>query len=162
MLIRAGEDGRSLSDAELRDQLMTLLVAGHDTTATALSWALERLIRHPAVLEKAVAAARASAGGDPSANEYLDALGKEVLRVRPVVFDVGRVLTTATDVAGYRLPAGLMVVPGIGHMRMPICTRTRSDSIPTACSAPPSVRRHGCRSAAATGGASEPRSHWSN
>jgi cytochrome P450 len=114
MLILAGEDGRSMSDVELRDQLMTLLVAGHDTTATALSWALERLTRHPAILDKAVRAAHASAAGDATGDEYLDAIGKEVLRIRPVVFDVGRVLTTATDVAGYRLPAGLMVVPGIG------------------------------------------------
>ena len=55
MLIRAGDvDERKMTDRELRDQLMTLLVAGHDTTATGLSWALERLTRHPAVLAKAV------------------------------------------------------------------------------------------------------------
>jgi cytochrome P450 len=114
MLIRANEDGRSMSDVELRDQLMTLLVAGHDTTATALSWTLERLTRHPQHLAKAVAAANASAAGDASGDDYLDALGKEVLRIRPVVFDVGRVLTIDTEVAGYRLPAGVMVAPGIG------------------------------------------------
>jgi cytochrome P450 family 135 len=114
MMIRAGEPNGSMSDAELRDQLMTLLVAGHDTTATALSWALERLTRHPEVLGKAVAAAHASAAGDVAGDEYLDAIGKEVLRIRPVVFDVGRVLTAPVDLAGYRLPAGVMVVPGIG------------------------------------------------
>jgi len=114
MLIRAGDSGREMSDTELRDQLMTLLVAGHDTTATALSWALERLTRHPDVLRKAVAAAHASAAGDPAGDDYLDAVGKEVLRIRPVVFDVGRILTEPTDVAGYRLPAGVMVAPGIG------------------------------------------------
>jgi cytochrome P450 len=114
MLIRANEDGRSMSDVELRDQLMTLLVAGHDTTATALSWTLERLTRHPGHLAKAVEAANASAAGDVSGDDYLDALGKEVLRIRPVVFDVGRVLTKDTEVAGYRLPAGVMVAPGIG------------------------------------------------
>jgi cytochrome P450 family 135 len=114
MLIQANDGGRSLSDVELRDQLMTLLVAGHDTTATALSWTLERLTRHPAILEKAVAAAKASASGDASGDAYLDALGKEILRIRPVVFDVGRVLTADTQVAGYRLPAGVMVAPGIG------------------------------------------------
>ncbi len=87
MLVRAtDEDGRTLSDRELRDQLMTLLVAGHDTTATALSWALERLTRHPAILHKAVQAA--DAGDD----EYLDAVAKETLRIRPVVYDVGRLL----------------------------------------------------------------------
>lgn len=107
MLIRAGD----MSDDQLRDQLMTLLVAGHDTTATALSWALERLTRHPAVLDKAVRAARA---GDAAGDEYLDAVCKEVLRIRPVVFDVGRILTEPTEIAGYRLPAGVMVAPGIG------------------------------------------------
>jgi len=115
MLIRAGDvDGRKMTDDELRDQLMTLLVAGHDTTATGLSWALERLTRHPAVLAKAVRAAEASAAGDAAGDEYLDAVAKETLRIRPVVFDVGRVLTEPVELAGCRLPAGLMVVPGIG------------------------------------------------
>lgn len=114
MLVRADVDGHAMSDRELRDQLMTLLVAGHDTTANGLSWALERLTRHPAVLAKAVAAAEASAVGDPAGDRYLDALAKETLRIRPVVFDVGRVLTEPADVAGYRLSAGVTVAPGIG------------------------------------------------
>ncbi len=115
MLVRgSNEDGHTMTDRELLDQLMTLLVAGHDTTATGLSWALERLTRHPAVLAKAVQAAEASAAGDPAGDEYLDALAKETLRIRPVVFDVGRVLTEPVDVAGYRLPAGVMVAPGMG------------------------------------------------
>lgn len=111
MLVRA-ETG--MTDRELRDQLMTLLVAGHDTTATGLSWALERITRHPVVLAKAVLAAEASAAGDAAGEEYLDAVVKETLRIRPVVFDVGRVLTSPVDLAGYRLPAGTMVVPGMG------------------------------------------------
>ena len=115
MLVRAADqDGRTMTDAELRDQLMTLLVAGHDTTATGLSWALERLTRHPAVLAKAVQAAEASAAGDPEGDEYLDAVAKETLRNRPVVFDVGRILTQPVEIAGYRLPAGVMVAPGVG------------------------------------------------
>jgi len=115
MLIRAAdEDGRHITDRELRDQLMTLLAAGHDTTATALSWALERLTRHPDVLEKAVAAAHASAAGDDAGDEYLDAVVREVLRIRPVVYDVGRVLTEPVEIGGYRLPKGVMVVPGVG------------------------------------------------
>src|SRR5882672_786122 len=98
MLVRAtDEDGRTLSDRELRDQLMTLLVAGHDTTATALSWALERLTRHPAILDKAVRAAEASAAGDLAGDDYLDAVAKETLRIRPVVFDVGRIITEPVD-----------------------------------------------------------------
>jgi cytochrome P450 len=115
MLIRAADqDGRTMTDQELRDQLITLLVAGHDTTATGLSWALERLTRHPAALAEAVAAADASAGGDSSGDDYLDAVAKETLRIRPVVFDVGRVLTKPVDLAGYHLPAGVMVAPGVG------------------------------------------------
>jgi len=115
MLVRAShDDGRTMTDSELRDQLMTLLTAGHDTTATALSWALERLLRHPDKLDKAVRAADASAAGDPAGDEYLDAIAKETLRIRPVVFDVGRVLTRPVELAGYRLPAGVMVAPGIG------------------------------------------------
>jgi len=112
MLVRAtDEDGRALSDRELRDQLMTLLVAGHDTTATGLSWTLERLTRHPTILDKAVQAADAE---DSAGDEYLDAVAKETLRIRPVVFDVGRVLKEPVELAGYRLPRGVMVVPAIG------------------------------------------------
>jgi cytochrome P450 family 135 len=112
MLVRAtDEDGNTMSDGELRDQLMTLLAAGHDTTATGLSWALERLTRHPAILDKAVRSADAQ---DAEGDEYLDAVAKETLRIRPVVFDVGRVLKEPVELAGYTLPAGVMVVPGIG------------------------------------------------
>jgi len=112
MLVRATEeDGRALSDRELRDQLMTLLVAGHDTTATGLSWTLERLTRHPTILDKAVQAADAE---DSAGDEYLDAVAKETLRIRPVVFDVGRALKEPVELAGYQLPAGVMVVPAIG------------------------------------------------
>ena len=109
MLVRAAdEDGRRMDDRELRDQLMTLLAAGHDTTATALSWALERLTRYPEVLAKAV---RAALDDDEA---YLDAVAKEALRIRPVIFDVGRKLTAPIELHGYQLPAGVMVVPGIG------------------------------------------------
>jgi cytochrome P450 len=110
MLVQAaGDDGNGMSDKELRDQLITLLVAGHDTTATGLSWAMERLTRHPDILARAVAAADAGEDGD----DYLDAICKEILRVRPVVPDVGRVLKESVEVGGYQLPAGVMVVPSI-------------------------------------------------
>lgn len=108
LLVRAG----GMSDQELRDQLMTLLAAGHDTTATSLSWALERLTRHPALLAKAVRAAR---DGD---DEYLDAVAKETLRNRSVVFDVGRVLTEPVELAGHLLPDGVMVIPGLVLVHM--------------------------------------------
>ncbi|SON58941.1 Putative cytochrome P450 135B1 [Mycobacterium simulans] len=110
MLVRAQP---AMNDRELRDQLITLLVAGYETTATALSWVLERLIRHPDALQKAIRAAEASAAGDPAGDEYLEALAKETLRIRPVVYELGRVLTEPVEVAGYRLPAGTMVMPSI-------------------------------------------------
>lgn len=114
MLVRAAsDDGRKMTDRELRDQLMTLLVAGHETTATGLAWTLERLTRHPAVLDKAVAAAR-SDGGDGAGEAYLDAVVRESLRIRPVVFEAGRVLTEPVELGGYLLPAGTLVAPSIG------------------------------------------------
>jgi cytochrome P450 len=110
MLVRAAnDDGRTMTDRELRDQLMTLLVAGHETSATGLSWTLERLTRHPAILDKAVAAAHSGDG-----DAYLDAVVRESLRIRPVVFEAGRVLTEPVELGGYLLPAGAMVAPAIG------------------------------------------------
>ena len=112
MLVRAADEGgRRMTDVELRDQLITLLMAGHETTATALSWALERLVRTPEVLHRAVSAADSD---DPAAEEYLDAVVKETLRIRPVVHEVARTLTRPTQVAGYDLPAGTVVMPAIG------------------------------------------------
>jgi cytochrome P450 len=98
------EDGRPLSDRELRDELVTLLVAGHETTATSLAWTLERIVRHPEVL------ARLEEDDD---GEYLDAVIKESLRLRPVVPAVSRKLTAPMELGGYRLPEGVFVVPSI-------------------------------------------------
>ncbi|HEX3562610.1 MAG TPA: cytochrome P450 [Solirubrobacterales bacterium] len=101
------EDGRPMSDRELRDELMTMLVAGHETTATGLSWAIELLARHPdalARLEDEVAA-----GGDA----YLDAVIKETLRLRPVIALVLRKLVEPMEIGGRLLPAGVSVAPSI-------------------------------------------------
>jgi len=108
LLSAVDEDGEGLTDSELHDELMTLLLAGHETTATALSWTLERLIRHPAVLARLTAEVRAGEG-----DEYLDAVIKESLRLRPVVPAVARYLTEPTELGGRVLPAGVHITPSI-------------------------------------------------
>jgi cytochrome P450 len=101
------EDGSPMSNVELRDELMTLLVAGHETTATALSWAFERLARNPAALSRLED--EVAAGEDA----YLDAVITEALRLRPVISIVLRRLTAPMEIAGHELPAGVSVAPCI-------------------------------------------------
>jgi cytochrome P450 len=107
LLAARDEEGRPLTDEELRDELMTLLVAGHETTATALAWTLERLTRTPEVLAKLVA--EHEQGGE----EYLDATIKETLRLRPVVPAVARRLQAPMRIGSWDLPAGVTVGPSI-------------------------------------------------
>jgi cytochrome P450 len=104
------EDGSPMSDEELRDELVTVLGAGHETTATALAWAIERLLRNPTVsarLRESIAAGE---------DDYLDATIKETLRARPVILDVARKLTRPARVGGYELPAGTFVLPAIAAL----------------------------------------------
>jgi cytochrome P450 len=101
------EDGSPMSEAEIRDELLTLLVAGHETTATALSWAMERLTRHPDKLERLRADTLA---GDDA---YLTATIQETLRLRPVIVLVIRHLTEPVEIGGYELPAGVKLTPCI-------------------------------------------------
>ena len=109
MLVQARhEDGEPMSDQELRDELMTLLVAGHETTATALAWALERLVRHPEQMQRV----RAAAESDDD-DGYLEAVAQETLRRRPVLPLVARKLTAPMELGGRLLPAGVSVAPCI-------------------------------------------------
>jgi cytochrome P450 family 135 len=108
MLLQARhEDGSPMSDQELRDELMTLLVAGHETTATSLAWALERLVRHPEKLERL--RQEVADGGD----EYMDAVSRETLRLRPVLPVVVRRLQEPMEFGGHLLPTGTAVTPCI-------------------------------------------------
>jgi cytochrome P450 len=107
-LLRIDDEGDRLTDAELRDQLVTLLLAGHETTATTLAWMLHELARRPAALRRAQRAA------DERDEEYLTAVAKEALRLRPVVYEVARKLTEPVVVGGHRIPAGAVVAPTIG------------------------------------------------
>jgi cytochrome P450 len=108
LLSAVDEGGEPMTDQELRDELVTLLVAGHETTATGLSWAFELLLRTPRVL----AQLRASlADGDET---YLDAVVKEALRMRPVIPGVGRVVRGEPfELGGYMVPPGTEINPSI-------------------------------------------------
>jgi cytochrome P450 len=106
MLVAARhEDGSPMSDEEMRDELLTLLVAGHETTATSLAWAVERLARHPDELE------RLRSEVERGRDEYLTATIQETLRLRPVISIVLRKLTEPVEIGGYELPAGVSVAP---------------------------------------------------
>jgi cytochrome P450 len=104
---RHEDDGSPMTDEEIRDELMTLLVAGHETTATALSWAVERLTRHPDKLTRLAEEVRAGQ------KEYLEAVVTETLRLRPVISLVARYLRVPVEVGGWELPAGVTVAPSI-------------------------------------------------
>ena len=95
-----------MSDGELRDELVTLLLAGHETTATSVAWAIERLVRHPTKLERLLAEI-----DEGESEEYMKAVVNETLRVRPVVPIVVRVLQQ--DLRVGMLPAGTRVAPCI-------------------------------------------------
>jgi len=112
-------DGRPMPDDELCDEMMTLLLAGHETTATALSWTVHRILEHPEVRERLVEEVRGVLAGGRVAPEhvqrldYLDATIKETLRLNPVIPDVGRRLAKPMRIGGVDLPAGVAVAPCI-------------------------------------------------
>jgi cytochrome P450 family 135 len=96
------EDGEPLTDKELRDELVTLLIAGHETTATGLAWAFERLVRHPDGLDRLADA------------EYAEAVVQETLRLRPPIPIVARrVVDEPFEIGGYEIPPGVMIAPCI-------------------------------------------------
>lgn len=107
LLAARDEDGKALTDSELRDELMTLLFAGHETTATALAWTLDLVLHHSDVHNRLVTSL---IDGDSS---YLDAVIKEVHRVRPTVPNVVRRLAEPFDLGSWQLPEGAVVSPAI-------------------------------------------------
>jgi cytochrome P450 family 135 len=106
-LILVDDGGDRLTDEELRDQLVTLLLAGHETTATALAWTLHELGKDREQLAHAQEAART---GD---EEYLEAVLKESMRLHPVIPMVVRTLMEPVTIGGWRIPAGATVGPSI-------------------------------------------------
>jgi cytochrome P450 len=118
LLSARDEEGRPMTEDELRDELVTMLVAGHETTATALSWVFAFVLQFPKVLERLQAEVEAtSAGGIDVAAltrcEYLDAVIKESMRLRPILPDVVRRVEQPMTVAGYEIPTGAFLSPCI-------------------------------------------------
>jgi cytochrome P450 len=101
------EDGRRMTDVELRDELVTMLAAGHETTANGLAFAFDLLLRDPAALARL---REETAAGEDA---YLNAVVTETLRVRPVIDAAERTLTKPRVIAGWELPAGIRVYPAI-------------------------------------------------
>jgi cytochrome P450 family 110 len=120
MLIDArDEQGQPMTDVELRDELITMLVAGHETTATSLSWTFHQLLQHPEVLTRLKNELQTAANGGSvtlqsiSKLEYLDATIKEAQRLTPIVPLVGRLLHEPMRIGGRDLPAGVVAAPCI-------------------------------------------------
>ena len=118
LILARFEDGEGMTDTDLRDQLMTLLLAGHETTATALAWTFDLLLRHPEPL------ARLRGSIEDGEEEYLRATITESLRLRPVVPLAGRRLAVDLVADGLTLPAGTDVTPAIW------LAHTRAESYP--------------------------------
>ena len=124
MLVAArDEDGRPMRDEEIRDELITMLLAGHETTAVSLAWVFHRMLQNPDVLAAARAEVAAVIGAGaaaprPGAEQvaelsYLDAVIKETARLNPVAPVVVRLLETDLCIGGYELPAGSIAAPCI-------------------------------------------------
>jgi cytochrome P450 len=110
MLVAArDEDGQPMSDRQLRDEMVTLLVAGYETSANSLAWFFHLVLGAPEILTT-LRAEIAQAGPN---GEYLDAAIKETLRVRPVVPHAARLLATSKKIGAHDLPAGVMLLPSI-------------------------------------------------
>jgi len=117
LLAAKHEDGSPLADQEVRDALITILIAGHDTTALALAWALVDIVPCPEVLDRLADELRQVTNGEPPdaehlpALEYLDAAIRESLRLRPVAAFVVRKTARPFVAGGRAYPAGVVLCP---------------------------------------------------
>ena len=107
LLLARYDDGTAMTDQEIRDELVSLLVAGHETTATSLAWAYERMTRTPASLRRLEDESRTPG------TEYVQAVAKETLRVRPVLMNVLRTVREPVEIGGHRFPVGAVLAPSI-------------------------------------------------
>jgi cytochrome P450 len=110
LLAARDDNGSPMSDIVVRDEMMTLLLAGHETTAASLAWAMHQLALHPDVTRAArEELARMPEDADPASMHYLDAVVNETMRLCPVVPNIGRELQAPTEIAGCELPKGVVV-----------------------------------------------------
>jgi cytochrome P450 family 135 len=107
MLAARDDEGRAMTDVEIRDELVTLLLAGHETTATSLAWVFDRLLANPQTLGKLTEELR------DGRDTYLDAVIRETLRVRPIVALIGRHVAQPFELGGWTIPAGSRIAPAI-------------------------------------------------
>ena len=128
LLVRArDEDGGSLSDAEIHDDLMTLVIAGHESTATELCWAFAEILTHPEVEARLLAEIDEKASllpGRIAELEYLDAVVKETLRLHPVIGNLGRRIKESVTLRNHEIPKETIVSPSI------VMTQRRADLYP--------------------------------
>jgi cytochrome P450 family 110 len=119
LLVARDENGAPLDQETLRDEMLTLLLAGHETTAASLSWTINRLLGNPEVAERARSEVRSVTGGEPTGAEhvnklrYLEAVINETMRLDPVIPNAGRELKAPVTIAGRELPAAVVVAPCI-------------------------------------------------
>jgi cytochrome P450 len=112
---RDEDDGSAMSDKQVRDEILTLFVAGHETTANGLAWAIYLLARHPEAYARARAAVDALDGRPPTLADlprlgFLERVFKEALRLYPPVYLYARISTTEVSISGYDLPAQTVVL----------------------------------------------------
>ncbi|MGA8352810.1 MAG: cytochrome P450 [Solirubrobacteraceae bacterium] len=114
LLAACDEEGVPMSDEELRDELITLVLAGHETTANSLAWAFERLLRNAGPYARLRELVRASGSrAQVEADAYVEAVIHETMRVRPVVPSIGRRVSVPWQLGRFRVPAGTPVVMSI-------------------------------------------------
>ncbi len=112
LLLSTSREGVPMSDAELRDHMVTLLAVGQETTATQLAWFFERVLRAPGVLRRVEAAVRDEDG------KVLDAAIHEAIRARPTTLDLGRVTVERWEAEGYSFPARTLFAVSLGLLHL--------------------------------------------